>query len=78
MKKLLLASMMSVGSMCAGPALAADNCETIKAQIDAKIKNVGVAVYKLSVVGANETANGKVVGTCEAGKKKIVYWRGTN
>lgn len=58
------------------PAFAADNCDQIKGDIDAKIKAVGVATYRLVVVDANETTAGKVVGTCEAGKKKIVYWRG--
>lgn len=59
------------------PALAADNCEQIKADIDAKVKAVGVATYRLVVVDAKDATAGKVVGTCEAGKKKIVYWRGT-
>jgi hypothetical protein len=58
------------------PAFAADNCEQIKNDIDGKIKAVGVATYRLVVVDANETTAGKVVGTCDAGKKKIVYWRG--
>ena len=64
-------------SLLSAAAFGADNCEQIKGEIDAKIKNVGVQVYKLVVVDANENVAGKVVGTCDAGKKKIVYWRGT-
>src|SRR5262245_26049863 len=72
MKKLLLALTMSFASAAA---FAADNCEEIKAQIDAKIKAVGVPLYKLEVVDVNATTGGKVVGNCDGGKKKIIYWR---
>ena len=72
MKKQLLAL-----AMCSLSAtvFAADNCEEIKSQIDAKIKGVGVALYKLEIVEAETTTGAKVVGTCAGGKKKIVYWR---
>ncbi len=78
MKKLWLTSVMGALSIWSTSTFAAQNCDELKAQIEAKIKAVGVPVYKLTVVGADETAAGKVVGTCDGGKKKIVYWRGTN
>jgi translation initiation factor 2 alpha subunit (eIF-2alpha) len=72
MKKLLLALTLSSLSLAA---FATENCDEIKSQIEAKIKAVGVPSYKLDVVPADAASTGKVVGTCEAGKKKIVYWR---
>jgi len=72
MYKLLLASLLSLLSTAA---VAANNCDEIKGQIDAKIKAIGVPVYKLDVIDADAETSGKVVGTCEGGKKKVVYWR---
>ncbi len=51
-------------------------CEELKAEIDAKIKKNGVAKFTLDIVDANAQADGKVVGTCDGGAKKIVYKRG--
>jgi hypothetical protein len=72
MNKLLLTAMLSCVS---ATALAEDNCEKIKGEIDAKIKARGVPVYKLEIVDATVEIGGTVVGTCGGGKKKIVYWR---
>jgi hypothetical protein len=72
MKKLLLALIVT---FVPAAVFAADNCEEIKNQIDARIKAQGVAVYKLQIVDADSDAKGKTVGTCDAGKKKIVYWK---
>ena len=58
------------------PLLAHASCDTVKADIDAKIKASGVADYTLTVVPAGqEPASGKVVGHCE-GDQQIVYTRG--
>lgn len=51
-------------------------CEELKGEIDAKIKKNGVAKFTLDIVDANAQADGKVVGTCEGGAKKIVYKKG--
>jgi hypothetical protein len=51
-------------------------CEELKGEIDAKIKKNGVDKFTLDIVDANAQAEGKVVGTCEGGTKKIVYKRG--
>ena len=42
----------------------------------AKIKNNGVKEFTLTVVDADAKEDGKVVGTCDGGTKKIVYKRG--
>lgn len=68
----LLAALM----LAASPALARKDCEELKAEIDAKIKANGVPVYTLEIVPADEVKDGQVVGSCDGGKKKIVYKRG--
>lgn len=50
-----------------------NNCGAIRAQIEAKIRNAGVAGFTLQVVDADAKLVGKVVGTCDLGTKKIVY-----
>ena len=51
-------------------------CEELKTEIDAKIKKNGVSKFTLDIVDANAQADGKVVGTCDGGAKKIVYKKG--
>jgi len=51
-------------------------CEELKGEIEAKIKKNGVEKFSLDIVDADKQADGKVVGTCEGGTKKIVYKRG--
>jgi len=52
------------------------SCDDLKAEIDAKIKNNGVKVFTLTVVDKDAAADGKIVGTCDGGSKKIVYKKG--
>ena len=52
------------------------NCEELKAEIDAKITKNGVAKFTTTIVAKDAPEDGKVVGTCEGGTKKIVYKRG--
>ena len=61
-----------------GPALASAGtpCDEVKASIAAKLDAKGVKDYALDVVATAEVADQKVVGSCEAGAKKIVYKRG--
>lgn len=62
--------------MLAGAAAAqADNCEAIRAGIDAKIRATGVSDHKLVIVDANAIVTGKMVGSCDLGTKKILYLR---
>ncbi|MBK4998406.1 DUF1161 domain-containing protein [Pseudomonas sp. S31] len=70
-------TMWAVGlMMLAGSALAAGKpCEELKAEIAAKLDAKGVSGYTLEIVDKGDPA-GKVVGSCEAGTKEIVYRRG--
>ena len=51
------------------------SCEELKTEIAAKIEANGVKNYTLEIVAKDVAAEGKVVGTCEGGEKKIVYTR---
>jgi len=64
-------------ALAVAPAFAQQkNCEELKGEIDAKIQKNGVKVFTLTIVGSDDKEDGKVVGTCEGGTKKIVYKRG--
>ena len=54
---------------------AAENCEALRTQIEAKIAAAGVTRFTVVTVDANAEASGQVVGSCELGSKKIVYQR---
>jgi hypothetical protein len=66
-------------ALAASPALAQTerkDCGELKTEIENKIKNNGVKVFTLTVVDKDAAEDGKVVGTCDGGTKKIVYKRG--
>src|SRR6266540_462939 len=52
------------------------DCGELKTEIETKIRNNGVKVFTLAVVGKDTAEDGKVVGTCDGGTNKIVYKRG--
>lgn len=51
------------------------DCNELKGEIDAKIRKNGVEKFSLEIVDKDAQADGKVVGTCDGGTKKIVYKR---
>jgi uncharacterized protein DUF1161/double zinc ribbon protein len=51
-------------------------CEELKSEIEAKLKSKGAIRYSLDVVTPADVKDGKVVGSCDGGTKKIVYKRG--
>lgn len=52
-------------------------CEELKTEIAAKLDGKGVKGYSLEIVDKDkDVADGKAVGTCEGGSKKIVYHKG--
>lgn len=71
---LVVACTLSVAATSAGAQAA--NCDSIRAGIDAKIRASGASGYTLAVVAADAKVDGKVVGSCERGTKKIVYATG--
>ena len=77
----LIAAAVVVGMACfltfPGSALAQKkDCGELKGEIESKIKKNGVEKFSLDVVDADKQADGKVVGTCDGGSKKIVYKKG--
>ena len=50
-------------------------CEELKAEIAKKLEANSVKSYSLEIVAKDKDAEGKVVGSCEGGTKKIVYRR---
>ena len=58
-----------------GYAQAAKPCEELKSEIATKLDAKGVKSYSLEIVPKDQDVEGKVVGSCEGGTKKIVYRR---
>jgi hypothetical protein len=50
-------------------------CDELKDDITKKLDAKGVKGYTLEVVAKDKDAEGKVVGTCDGGTKKIIYSR---
>jgi hypothetical protein len=48
-------------------------CDELKDEITKKLDAKGVKGYTLEVVAKDKDAEGKVVGTCDGGTKKIIY-----
>jgi hypothetical protein len=48
-------------------------CEELKSEIAQKLEAKNVKSYSLEIVPKDQDAEGKVVGTCEGGTKKIMY-----
>jgi hypothetical protein len=60
-----------------GSAQASKPCEELKTEIAAKLGAKGVKGYSLDIVAKDaDAADGKVVGTCEGGTKKVVCKKG--
>ena len=56
-------------------AQAAKPCEELKDEIAKKLDAKGVKGYTLEIIAKDKDAEGKVVGTCDGGTKKIIYNR---
>jgi len=66
---------VSASAHAQAPAQAAKPCEELKDEITKKLDAKGVKGYTLEIVAKDKDAEGKVVGTCEGGTKKIIYTR---
>jgi hypothetical protein len=59
------------------PAAARKSCDDLKDEISKKLDAKGVKNYTLDAVAAGDVKpDDKVVGSCDAGTKKITYKRG--
>jgi hypothetical protein len=67
-------AVLIIAAMFCLPALAeVKPCDALKSEIDAKLKEKGVANYTLEIVAADQIKDQKVVGSCDGGKSKITY-----
>jgi hypothetical protein len=49
------------------------SCDELKDEITKKLDDKGVKGYTLEIVAKDKDAEGKTVGTCDGGTKKIIY-----
>lgn len=75
LRLLVAAAAASTLLVAVGSAHAQSNCDTLRAEIEAKIAASGVTNFSVVTVDAAATASGQVVGSCDLGTKKIVYQR---
>jgi hypothetical protein len=62
----------------AAPAFAQrKSCEALAAEIAAKLDAKGVKGYQLDIVAAEKVGNKQVLGSCDAGTKKITFRKAT-
>ena len=73
MKRTFLVATVALFVPVCSLAQGAKPCEELKTEITAKLDAKGVKGYSLEIVAKDSDAEGKVVGTCEAGSKKILY-----
>lgn len=70
-------SLVIIGALLLVPAYVhaqpAKSCDDLKMEIAMKLDAKGVKGYTLDIVEKDKDAEGKIVGTCEGGAKKIVY-----
>jgi hypothetical protein len=55
------------------PAQTAKACGELKDEITKKLDAKGVKGYTLDIVAKDKDSEGKTVGTCDGGTKKIIY-----
>lgn len=73
MKFSLLPVVFMVTAFAAHSANAESNCDALQSQIQAKIASAGVIGFTLTTVDVDAKSNGKVLGSCALGTKKIMY-----
>lgn len=72
MKPLVVLALLLAGS-ASEYAAPPKSCEELKAEIAQKLDAKNVKGYTLTVVDKDKAGEGKEVGSCEAGMKKILY-----
>jgi hypothetical protein len=77
MKTAILSHTVALLLCCTAlPSSAKTTCESVIAQIEAKLAAKAVTKYTLLIIGKDEATELRVVGSCDGGAKKIVYKRG--
>jgi len=71
--KLLAAIGVLLFASASAHAQTAKPCEELKDEISKKLDAKGVKGYTLEIVAKDKDAEGKIVGTCDGGTKKLIY-----
>lgn len=66
----LLLTLLSTGAAAQG-----ESCEALRTRIEAQVAAKGVTGFTVRSVDADASVPGRTVGSCELGRKKIVYAR---
>lgn len=74
--RVLLTIAVAVSVPVCVSAQGAKSCDELKSEIAAKLDAKGVKGYTLDIVPKDQDAEGKQVGACEGGSKKIMYHKG--
>lgn len=73
MKNVVLALSLSLAVV---PAFAQKSCDELKSEITTKLEAKSLKNFQLDIVAVDAVKDQKVVGSCEGGKKKVVYKKG--
>ena len=71
LKHTLLLALLPLLPLLASSAMA-NNCDAVRADIDARVRANGVSKHSLSVVDRAASGLGRVVGNCDQGSKTIL------
>ena len=66
-------AMVATALALLGDACLALSCDELRAGVSVKIRAQGVQDFSVAIVDAGAAANGRVVGSCELGSKKLIY-----
>ncbi|MBK8804105.1 MAG: DUF1161 domain-containing protein [Fibrobacteres bacterium] len=76
-EKVAAAPAAKAEKVAAAPSITgAKNCDELKASVTEKIEAKGVKNFTVEIVANEDVKDGKVVGSCGGGTKKIVYTKG--
>jgi len=75
LRSLPVLAALTLGALSSTPAWALKPCEELKSEIEAGLNAKGVNKFVLEILATEQVKNEKVVGSCEGGKKKIIYRR---
>ncbi len=66
---------VAVAALLQSSACLAIDCDVLRGEVQAKIRSAGVQEFSVSIAKADAVAPGKVVGTCDQGRGKLLLQR---
>jgi hypothetical protein len=74
MNSYVLAVLLTTLALCPTASAARLDCSELQAEIEGKLQSRNVGKYVLEIVDANAPTTDRIIGRCDGGKKKIVYF----